>query len=121
MITAPLRRTGPSALFGTALIGLWLTGAMPAVVPPASAAETGAQQGGCKAPAGTSHSATAPSQGASSGTAPGNTGTTGWTNGMGGTFVGTSNHAATPGSPQSQPETVTGANPGSPDQPSSPC
>lgn len=121
MTRATLKTSKPALLTGALLIGLWLNGPVPGLPGQAIAAETTKTGGaGCRADT-SGHAATAPSQGPSSGTAAGNLGTTGWTNGMGGTYVGTSNHAPTPGSPQSQPETVTGANPGSPDQPNKPC
>jgi hypothetical protein len=55
--------------------------------------------------------ATQPAPEKQDGTAPGNAGSTGWTGGTGGSFVGTSNHAPTPGSKTEQPETVKGLNP----------
>ncbi|TDT92626.1 hypothetical protein DFO45_3384 [Azorhizobium sp. AG788] len=121
MTRATLQTSKPALLTGALLIGLWLSGPVPGLSGQAFAAETGkTDASGCSAGS-ASHAATPPSQGPSSGTAAGNVGTTGWTNGMGGTHIGTSNHASTPGSPQAQPETVTGANPGSPDQPNKPC
>lgn len=73
------------------------------------------------APPAETHATTPPTAGASSGTAPGGQGSTGWTGGTGGSYIGTANHASTPGSGSSQPETVTGANPGKSDTPRKPC
>lgn len=56
-------------------------------------------------------SATPPDQGPSSGTAPGSSGSTAWTGGTGGSHTGTTPHAPTPGSPNSQPEVVQGVDP----------
>lgn len=58
--------------------------------------------------------ATPPVIGKNSGTAPGNAGKTGWTGGAGGAFSGTSQHAATPGSPIQQPKTARGLDPTKP-------
>ena len=80
---------------------------------PADAA-TGSQAPGA-------HAATQPASGPSSGTAPGGQGSTGWSGGTGGSFIGTSNHASTPGSGSRQPETITGANPGRTETPRKPC
>ncbi|QTL05460.1 hypothetical protein J5J86_09340 [Aquabacter sp. L1I39] len=56
-------------------------------------------------------SATAPDQGPGSGTAPGSAGSTAWTGGTGGSHIGTTPHAPTPASPNSQPEVVQGVDP----------
>ena len=61
--------------------------------------------------------ATPPTPGPSSGTAPGNSGSTGWTGGLGGSHTGTSPHAPTSGSPNTQPPTSTGLDPTKPEDP----
>lgn len=67
------------------------------------------------------HPATEPARGENSGTAPGGQGSTGWTGGTGGSYIGTSPHAATPGTNTPQPDVVTGANPGKAEMPQKPC
>ncbi|MEP9349104.1 hypothetical protein [Xanthobacter sp. KR7-225] len=69
------------------------------------------RQGACANPPAAATPATAPPQGPNSGTMPGSEGSTGWTGGTGGNHTGLSPHAASPGSPQRQPEVVTGVNP----------
>ncbi len=113
------------AVAGLGLAGLWLLGAISTV----ALAPTGAQAQQttptstqcAEGTQGASHSATPPAQGSSSGTAPGGSGSTGWSGGTGGSYIGTSNHAATPGAASGQPETVTGVNPGKAETPPKPC
>ncbi len=79
MITAPLRRTGPSALFGTALIGLWLTGAMRLSSRPLPPLKPVPSRAGARRLLEPPFRDPRPVRGASSGTAPGKHGDTGWT------------------------------------------
>lgn len=108
------------------LVGLWLAvAAVPAgaLLPTAAQAQQSVPANQeCPAPAAPeSHAATAPARGGDSGTAPGGQGSTAWTGGTGGSYIGTSPHAATPGSNTLQPDVVTGANPGKADMPQKPC
>ncbi|WP_341990021.1 hypothetical protein [Azorhizobium sp. AG788] len=108
------------------VVGAWLmAGAVPVLglgVPAAHAQQSVPSEQECPATAsGGAHAATPPVAGPSSGTAPGGQGSTGWSGGTGGSYIGTSNHASTPGSGASQPETVTGANPGKAETPRKPC
>lgn len=56
-------------------------------------------------------SANQPTPGANSGTDPKNAGSTGWSGGTGGSYIGTSPHAPTPGSPNQHPDTAKGLDP----------
>ena len=82
--------------------------------PEPASAQSGLQaqrQGACENPPAAARPATPPPQGPNSGTMPGSEGSTGWTGGTGGNHTGLSPHAASPDSPERQPEVVTGVNP----------
>lgn len=108
------------------VVGAWLAFAAVPMgtlgLTPAQAQQSVPANQDCPAPSDSgTHAATAPAGGGNSGTAPGGQGSTGWTGGTGGSYIGTSPHAATPGTNTPQPDVVTGANPGKAEMPQKPC
>ncbi len=98
----------------TAIALMAASGIALADTPTASSQQTAGQQQTASTNCRTAQAgnpATPQSAGDKSGTAPGNAGKTGWTNGIGGSFAGTSEHAASPGSPNQQPAVATGLDP----------
>lgn len=105
------RLEGSAGLLTTGLVGAVMF-LLASAAPAPSHAQSDPQAprvGACEDPPHVA--ATPPATGPASGTKPGSEGSTGWTGGTGGTYTGLTPHSAAPGSPQRQPEVVTGVNP----------